>query len=692
MPERHPPIVASAPFMLHGGDYNPDQWFDASGRPQEEVWEEDVRLMGEAGCNCVSLGIFGWAALEPEEGRFTFDWMDRVFELLGEKEIVVNLATPGGARPAWMAKRYPEVLRVDAHRRRQLWGGRHNHCFTSPVFRERCRIINTKLAERYKDYPHLGVWHVNNEYSGECHCDLCQAAFRAWLQDRYGGDLDRLNHAWWSRFWSHAYTDWEQVESPSPLGEWQVHGLNLDWKRFVTHQTIACFRDEAAPLRELAPHVPVTTNFMTAFSDLDYHRFARELDVISWDSYPTYPDRDGQDADLARDISFIHEQRRAMLGKPFLLMECSPSNVNWKPISKLKRPGVHALEAMQAVAHGADSVLYFQWRKGRGSYEKFHGAVVDHYPTTDTRVFREVAKLGRNLAKLDGVVGTMPQVEAAIIYDYQNRWALDDMAGQQHEGKDYIETCYNHYGPFWRAGVPVDIVDCDAELERYKLVIAPMLYMVRPGVAERLEAFVRGGGTLVLTYLTGIVNETDLCFQTGFPGPLRELCGIWVEETDALYDDESVPIVPVEGNALGLAGDFRGGYLCDLMHAEGAEVVATYGGQFYEGRPAVTVNRVGDGEVYYLGSRNDRAFTDAFTGSLIRRHGLRRAMGGVTLPPDVTAASRGDGDTRHVFVLSFNREPVSLDLGKQRFTDALTGEAVAGTLSLPGYGHAVLRG
>lgn len=685
MPHRFPPIVSSTPHMLHGGDYNPDQWLDSP-----ETWVEDVRLMELANCNAVSLGIFAWVAVEPEEGRFTFEWMDRIFELLGEKHIVVNLATPGGAKPAWLAQKYPEVLRVDAHRRRQLWGGRHNHCFTSPVYREKCRIISQKMAERYGQYPYLGVWHVNNEYSGECHCDLCRDAFRDWLKDRYHNDLDQLNRAWWNQFWSHTITDWSQIDSPSPIGETQVHGQNIDWRRFCTHQTIQCFRDEAAPLREITPHVPVTTNFMTAFSGLDYNAFARELDVISWDSYPSYHDRE-TDADMGMNISFIHEQRRAMLQKPFMLMECAPGMQNYKPVCKLKRPGVHILEGLQAVAHGADSVLYFQWRKGRGGFEKFHGAVVDHYPTPDTRVFKEVAELGRILGKLDGVVGTTTDVETAIIYDYQNRWAIDDMAGPRNIGKHYIETCYQHYGPFWRAGVPVDIIDCDMEFAKYRLLIAPMLYMIRPGVAERLEAYVRDGGTLVMTYLSGMVNEHDLCFQNGFPGPLRTLCGLWVEETDTLYDDESVPIVFAKDNGLGLSGEYSGKQYCDLIHSEGASVLATYGGEFYKGRPALTVNQVGKGRVYYLASRNDRAFHDMFSGALIHQMGIARALGDIELPPRVTAAARTDGETRYIFVLSFNPQPVQIELGSASYTDAVTGQPMAGILEIPGYGVAVLR-
>jgi len=280
MPERYPPINPRCPHFLHGGDYNPDQW-------PPEVWEEDMRLMKLAGCNAMSVGIFAWARLEPEEGRFDFSWLDRIMDLLAENDAYAVLATPSGARPAWMSFKYPEVLRVRPDRHRNLHGRRHNHCPTSPIYRDKVRIINTKLAERYKDHPALLVWHVSNEYSGECHCDLCREAFRQWLERKYE-TLDALNHAWWTAFWSHTYTDWSQIEPPSPIGETCIHGLNLDWRRFVTDQTTDFMLNEIAPLRQHTPNIPVTTNFMGTYPGLNYWRMAPHLDVVSWDNYPMW--------------------------------------------------------------------------------------------------------------------------------------------------------------------------------------------------------------------------------------------------------------------------------------------------------------------------------------------------------------------------------------------------------------------
>jgi beta-galactosidase len=681
---KHAPIVNGFPHLLHGGDYNPEQWIDTP-----EVWDEDVRLMRLAGCNVVSIGIFSWAMLEPAEDRFDFSWMDRIIEKLTKGGVRFVLATPGGAKPAWMAQRYPETLRVDAERRRQLWGDRHNHCYTAPAFRRRAQVINRKLAERYGDHPGLSLWHVNNEYGGECHCDLCQAAFRDWLRARYGGDLKRLNHAYWSTFWAHTITDWGQIESPSPIGEQSVHGLTLDWKRFVTDQTIACFGDESAPLRELTPGVPVTANLMGLYDGLDYKQLGKACDVVSWDSYPSYHDRD-TDRVAGPEVSFIHDERRAMLGKPFILMESAPAQQNYKPVCKLKRPGMHRLEALQAIAHGSDSVMYFQWRKSRGAIEKLHGAVVDHHGGEHTRVFRDVADVGATLSRLDGVVGATSDARVAIIFDYQNRWALEGALGIRNPNKNYRETCVAHHRPFWNMGVATDVIDSVDDFSKYTVLVAPMLYMLRPGVAERIEAFVANGGTLVTTYLTGLADETDLCFLTGFPGgPLRKVCGVWAEETDALYDDESADVVASAGNTLGLTGAYQARQLCDLIHAEGADVLATYASQFYAGRPAVTVNRYGKGRAYYIASRNDDRFHTEFYTGLVRELGLPMALG-KPLPTGVTAQVRSDGDRDFVFVLSFSRSPAEVSLGSVAYADAETGQAVGGMLSLPPYGSRVL--
>jgi beta-galactosidase len=684
-PLRYPPINPRCPHMLHGADYNPDQWLH-----DPKVLDEDVRLMKLAGCNVMSVGIFAWAALEPSEGQYTFDWLDDVMDRLVNAGIHVNLATPSGARPAWMSQQHPDVLRTLPDRRKALHGKRHNHCPTSPLYRRKCHEINSRLAQRYAGHPALVLWHVSNEYGGECHCELCRDAFRKWVRDRYDNDLDKLNAAWWTSFWAHTYSDWSQIEPPSPIGEQSVHALVIDWKRFVSDQTIDFMRAEIAPLREHTPDIPVTTNYMSLLRhDLDYWKMAEHLDVMSYDGYPSYHSR-AEDVASAQAYSFGLDLMRSFKRRPFILMESSPSSANWQSVNKLKRPGVHRLESLQAVAHGSDTVQYFQWRQSRGAYEKFHGSVISHAGHEHTRVFADVREVGDVLAHLDDVRGTCVRPRTAVLYDTENRWAIEAACGPRRLGREYAGTCVSHYKPFWQAGVAVDIINADAAFDDYKLVIAPMLYMLKPGVAERLERFVNDGGVLVTTYLSGIADATDLCFLGGWPGPLRRLLGIWIEETDVLNDDEHNTVVAAPDNEAGLNGEYQARIFCDLLHAESAHVLATFGQDFYAGRPAVTVNRFGKGRAYHIASRNDDRFHSDLCGHLIRELGLERALD-VDLPHGVTAQLRTDGRRRFVFLLNFTPEAQTIALGTVCCRDLLSAEGRTGELRLAPHGSHVLE-
>ena len=669
--------ITPSPHLLHGADYNPDQWLE-----HPEIIEEDMRLMKLAGCNVMSIGIFAWATLEPEEGKYDFSFLDFIMDKLDTNGIKAILATPSGARPAWMAQKYPEVLRVNEMRQRNLFGERHNHCYTSLVYRRKVTEINRRLAERYKNHPALLMWHISNEYGGECHCPLCQAAFREWLKEKYHNDLDELNYQWWTKFWSHTYTDWEQIESPSPIGEMKLHGLTLDWKRFVTYQTGKFIENETAPLREITPDVPVTTNFMTFYGGLDYFKLCKLVDVVSWDSYPEWHQSEGNTA-IAQMNAMMHDMCRSMKGQPFMLMESTPSLTNWREINKLKRPGMHILSSLQAIAHGSDTVQYFQWRKSRGSSEKFHGAVVDHCGHEHTRVFREVAQLGEILGKLDGVAGTYTPSEAAIIFDWENRWALDSAECLERDNKYYLETIHRYYAPFWEQGVNVDVIDSEMDFSKYKLVIAPLLYMMKPGAAEKIERFVADGGTFVTTYFSGVVNENDLCYLGGTPcGRLKEVFGIWAEEIDTLHPEETNCVVS-DGKR------YTAKHFCELIHANEAETLGRYDSDFYQGMPAVTMNRFGKGKAYYVAFCDDGAYSRDFVGNLIAKLGLTRALD-AKLPVGVTAHTREADGRRFVFVENYNGEAVRVELGDAQYADMLGGRKISGNLDLEAYGAVVL--
>jgi beta-galactosidase len=684
MPDRYPPITPKCPHILHGGDYNPEQW-----QKTPEIWDEDIRFMKLAGVNTATVGVFSWVSLEPEEGKFTFEWLDTIMDKFIRNGICAVLATPSGARPAWLSHKYPEVLRVRADRGRNLHGGRHNHCLTSPVYRQKVGIINTKLARRYKDHPALALWHISNEFGGECHCDLCQDAFRAWLRKKYNNDLDKLNHEWWTAFWSHTFTDWSQIESPSPIGESSIHGLSLDWKRFVTDQTIDFMRNEIDAVRKVTPNIPVTTNMHGSFVGLDYYKFVPYLDVIAWDAYPMWHSPRG-DVEVAAEFAFIHDLCRSMKGgRPFMLMESVPSNTNWQVVSKLKRPGMHRLSSLQAVAHGSDTVQYFQWRQSRGSAEKFHGAVVDHSGRSDTRVFKDVVQLGADLTKLDAVIGTTTTADVAVILDAENAWGIEVMQAVGKDIRKYRETVINHYRPFWHMGIAVDVIDQTFDISKYKLVVAPMLYMLRPGFAEKIEKFVASGGTFVTTYWSALVDQNDLVFPGGFPGGgLRKALGIWNEETDAIHSAESNSVI-ISGHDTHLSGPYKTQDIFAIIHAETAKVQATFGTDFYVGSPALTANHYGKGQAWYIASRNEQAFHDDFYRGLAAQLKLARAID-IDLPAGVSATRRTDGKHYYIFLLNFTTESYSMDLGKKRYKDLLAGTEASGIVTLGPYGVKIL--
>lgn len=682
MTAKHLPISRKLPVLMHGADYNPEQWLH-----KPEVLEEDIRLMKLAGCNVMSIGIFSWASLEPQEGIFHFEWMDQVLERFAENGIYAWLATPSAARPAWMSAKYPEVLRVDANRVRILHGKRANQCYTSPVYREKAAIINSKLAERYANHPAVVGWHISNEYHGECHCFYCQNAFREWLKNKYG-TLDALNAAWWATFWAHTYTDWDQIESPAPHGENSVHGLNLDWRRFVSDQTIDFCRHEIETVRSSNSELPVTTN-MHMVETLDYRKFAKVLDVVSWDAYP-YWHKEDNDIQTGTSAAFYHDLFRSLLRKPFLLMESVPSTTNWFPACKLKKPGMHRLSSLQAIAHGSDSVQYFQWRKSRGSCEKFHGAIVDHAGHESTRVFRDVEDLGNTLAHISVVTGTSTPAETAILFDWDNRWAINDARYPRSSEIRYDETVMTHHRAFWEQGVPTDVIGSEDDFEPYKVIVAPMLYLCRVETGQKLEQFVRNGGTVVATYWSGIVDENDLCHLGGFPGPLRRTLGIWAEEIDALNDNDRNGVMMLPNNKFGLSGTFEATDLCELIHVESAEVLGSYTDDFYAGRPALTVNQLGKGKAYYMATRCKQDFLYSFYKEIVRETKVVRVLN-TELPNGVTAQLRTDGETDYIFIMNFSGEVRQVALDKRNYSDLVDGLPVGGTLTLPTNGIRMLK-
>lgn len=665
--------------IMHGGDYNPEQWLD---RP--DILEEDIRLMKKAGMNCATLGVFSWSVYEPREGEFHFKWLTDIMDKLYANGIYTILATPSGARPAWLDMKYPEAMRVDSRGMRAHHGVRHNHCMSSPVFREKVRTIDTELIKAASAHPGLIMWHISNEFGGECYCPLCVKRFQSYLADKFDNDIEKLNSAWWTTFWSHRYNSFDQIEPPFEGGEYSIMGLNLEWKRFTTWNTTDFMKSEIALLKTATPPIPVTTNFMHMYEGLDYRVMARELDVISWDSYPFLHNDYESLADTMTENSFEHAIMRSMKkDSPFMLMESAPGLVNWHDYNKLKRPGIHRLFSMQAVACGSDTVQYFQWRKGRGSYEQYHGAVIDHLGRSDTRIFKEVAELGALLGSLSELRGSVIKSRAAVIFDWNCWWAVNDMMGLAQSTKKYPETVFRAYRALLALGIDVDVISPDDDFTGYSLIVAPMLYMIDEKNARRLADFVQSGNTLAATYLTGYVDDNTLCYLGGFPGSvLKDIFGIVAEEIDTLY--------PSDCNHIDIADDavvrdYAEILRTDLTDSSGLEILGRYTDDFYAGTPAVTLNSYGRGRACYIGARIDDASFGRIMELLLTEAGISYNR----LPGGIEYHEREYDGTRFAFYLNYNESAVTVNCVNGH--DLISNEEINGDMVIEGLGVKIVK-
>ena len=634
-------ICAPDGRMLYGGDYNPEQW-------PEEIWAEDMRLFKEASINEVTLNVFSWSTLQPNEDTYDFTRLDRIVQTVSDAGMSIIMATSTGALPSWLSLAHPDVERVDFYGRKHRQGERHDACPNSPTYRRLSAALAGKLAERYGHLENVVGWHVSNEYGGWCYCERCAAAFRQWLAARYGS-IDALNEAWNTAFWSGTFHSFDESGLPDFAGDGidgnraVLPGYTLDYKRFFGESIREAYRIEKAAIREHDAGTPVTTNFMGPFDNYDYHSWDQDLDIASWDCYPQ---RDTKPSSTA----FWHELIRGVRhGDPFLLMEQTPSRQNWQNFCYLKAPGQMREMSWHAVAHGADSVQFFQLRRSRGGCEKFHGAVIDIDGSNRTRVFREVADLGGELKRVGArLLESRSAARVAVLFDFQNWWGLESCVGPT-RSLDYLAECERYFAEFARRNIAVDVVPVGADLSGYRIVLAPCLYMMREGLADRLRAYVRGGGRLLLTTMSALVDGNDNLFQGECPVPLRDVAGVWAEETDALPPDIALPLVggtADDGAALGLCG-----MLCDIMHPDSdTRVLARYGGDmFYAGTPAITEHVFGDGRCWYVGTMPDEAAVRAVADGMLTGLGLA----GYDSPEGVEITSRVAADgTVFTFVIN----------------------------------------
>ena len=660
--------------ILYGGDYNPNQW-------PKEIWEQDMVYFKDARINSATINVFSWAKIQPAEDTYYFDELDEIVEMLSKENYDIVLATSTGAMPAWLYKKYPEVARTDYFGRHHKFGQRHNHCPNSLVFQKYAKALVEKLAERYAHNPHVTCWHISNEYGGECYCENCEKAFRVWLKNKYG-TIEAINKAWNMEFWGHIVYDWDEIVLPNALGDGMENGtdtafagLSVDYRRFMSDSMLENYKMERDVVRRYNPDTIITTNLMGTYKFLDYFKWAKEMDIVSWDNYPSYN----------TPWSFTamsHDLMRGLKDAPFMLLEQTPSQQNWQPYNSLKKPGQMRAQSIQTMAHGADTVQFFQLRRSVGGCEKFHGAVIGHVGHNNTRVFREVKQLGEELERLGtSTLGSVNQADVGIIFDWDNYWALDYTSGPTEDLK-YVDQIHHYYKFFYDNNIGVNMIPVDADFSKYKIVVAPVLYMVKEGMKEALTKFVENGGILITTFMSGLVNESDNVHLGGYPGPLRELAGVWVEEIDALAPEQTNTITFTDGTRMSC------NLLCDLMHLEGAQLLASYDENFYAGMPAITKNTFGKGCTYYIGTNMGQEGIDKVLKMATQQAGVHPV---VKEPTALEVVCRKTADSTHYYIFNFKETEIVIPDQFVGYTDLLTGKKVESGMRMKHYDALILN-
>lgn len=658
--------------IYYGGDYNPEQW-------PEEIWPEDMRLMREAGVNLVSLAVFGWARLEPQPGQYQFEWLDRILDLLHGNGIQVALATATASPPLWFSRLHPESWPVAEDGLPYKPGSRQFYCPSSIAYREAVSRLAAEMASRYGQHPAVVMWHVNNEYGchvHDCFCPVCTKAFREWLQERYGS-LDALNESWGTAFWSLGISEWADIQLPNRTTSYRNPAQVLDYRRFINHSLLDLFRAEVDAIRSVGAPQPLFTNMVFGLKALDGFEWAKHQDCTAIDMYID----PSTDTDAWKDGALWHNLTRSWgKGKPYLLVEQTTSQVNWRTVNSLKSPGTIRTYGFQAIARGAASVMYFQWRASKSGAEKFHAGMVPHFGVEGSRIFAEVKQMGAEIARLDRLASQQVHAQVGILFSYENVWALEI------DSKPAQVDVWSVLRPWHHAlvekNIPLDFVHPNDDFDQYNVLIAPMLYQLTEAQAEKIRSFVHTGGTLLMTYFSGITDLSERIWLGGYPALLQDVLGLRVEEWQ--------PFQPEETNLLIADGaPVVCTHWADLLHTTTAEVIGAYAQDFYAGRPALTRNRYGAGLAYYAGTLPAQDWLRDWIGLICAEQGVETL---VEADPDVEAGLRSgvDGADTLVLVNHANR-PAQIDLLGKSGRSLLDDRAVPHKLTLAPYDVLVLE-
>ncbi|MGW8482301.1 beta-galactosidase [Microbacterium sp. NPDC055903] len=659
--------VYAPPALLFGGDYNPEQW-------SREVWVEDIRLMREARVNTVTIGVFSWAMLEPREGEYETGWLDEVIALLDEAGIGFFLATPTASPPPWFSLAHPDALPVRADGVRLRHGSRDTYAVSAPAYREASRRIARMLAERYGAHPRLRGWHVHNEYGTLDHGPHAAAAFRRWLQERYGS-LDALNAAWYTAFWSQRYGSWDEIETPAEAQYLHNPTQVVDFRRFSSDEMLAAFEEQKQEIRATGSTVPVTTNFMLpTWNHLEQWSWSDAQDIVSIDHYL---DTTGPDAEA--HVAYGSDLTRSWAGGPWVLMEQNATGIRVGDRTYAKPADRMIRNSLGYIARGSQSSLFFQWRAAAGGSEQWHGALVPHGGAN--AAFDAVVELGGILETISEVTappadGVIVEASVGIVWHADGWWALET-PHLPNDAMSYSDEVRATHRSFWRAGIATDFVRPGADVSSYRLLVVPTLYAMRPEIAAWLREYVDAGGRLVVTYLTGVADENQRIIGGGYPGAIADLLGVRAQEILPLAPDASVA----------LSGGLSAEEWTERLETEGATVLHRHEEGALAGLAAITENIVGEGRAVYVSARLQQTSRDAFLADQAALAGIEPTLAGASAL-GVEAVRRRGADGDHLFLLHHGPDPVRV-VGAG--TDAISGTDVADGLVIEPGGWAVVR-
>lgn len=656
--------------MYFGADYYPEHW-------PEERWEEDVRLMKQLGLDVIRMGEFSWAKFEPRTGEFDFGWLDRAVELLADNGIKTILGTPTATPPAWIIEQSPEILPIDQEGRVRGFGGRHHDCQSNPIYHAHIDRLVRAMANHYKDNTHVIGWQTDNEYGNShmdlCYCDSCQKGFHQWLEEKYG-TIEALNQAWGTAFWSQTYDHFGQIPTPKITPNSHNPSLLLDWKRYCSDLVVEFQQIQIDIIREICPQQFHTHNFMGFHDKVDYFDLAKPLDFVSHDQYPVSFPTERPAAQQPETLAATLDLVRGFKQQSFWIMEQQAGPTGWQLIGRSPRPGQLRLWTAQTIAHGADTVVYFRWRTCSFGTEQYWHGILPHSGTPNRR-YKELQRTISDLAPvMEACKGALPPAEAAILFDYGQNWALEIQP--HHPELDYIDQITKYYNSFYEKNIPVNFINQSEDFSKYRLLVAPLLYLMDEELERKLGRYVENGGHLILTMRTGVKDETNICMtHRELPGNLGDLLGVEITDYDCLRDlDMSVSL---DGE------EFPCFKWCDIITPKGANIIATYTMDYYTGEPAITSNPYGDGIVYYVGTEPGAELMEALMKGVFENVGINLELADI----NAEATIRSNEGVDYLFVLNHEGADRSVNIPEgwePVFSDVCSG-------ILPPYGIAVYK-